>query len=666
MTTEKVSEKNYKFPKCNYYILCNEFLEKFSHYGLRTILVLFCTYFIQYDKTTSVQIYHSFVSLYSFMTVIGGVIADGYLGKYKTILYSSIVGVIGFMILSFSAINYEAIDATAEQIANNASQLATGSENAASSQNFKNFNSTLLLASLFIIALGTGSRKPCMTSFGADQFDPNDTQNRSAFFSYFYWALNLGSAVACYAAPFLRSVNCGNLFGDGNSCYFLALFTPMIFMLLSILVFLLGRSQYYKTKPSGNNILWECLKAIFYGAIRKIPANSPNQENWLYGAYGKVESWVIQDSKYLVKIIIMFLPLSIFWAALDQSLSKWILQAVNLNGYCFGNKLQFIPDQVAILNPLFVLVFIPAMNPFYNFCEKFLGQGFLTPLKKCSIGLFLSASSFIICGILQNFIEQDALPVNHASNQISLNFINLRASALENLALEPGLKSKSQIYDLDPVNSIQPISEYAAYEFESQDEGNMYTVVDFGLDDSTLFQQRQNKNENGLSRINLATNLINADFEFVCQSSTCQDYEIIIENCQKAFRKNCLKTDLDFKMGKYVLKINGRTNSEFEIGTGGGYTLIFTYHNQLSVHTDIRPNTISMLWILPQYFIVTISELMVSITGLEFAYTQAPPSLKSVITSFWLMTVSVGNMFIVLFDLVNVSKTVAGSFYWNF
>ena len=56
--------------------------------------------------------------------------------------------------------------------------------------------------------------------------------------------------------------------------------------------------------------------------------------------------------------------------------------------------------------------------------------------------------------------------------------------------------------------------------------------------------------------------------------------------------------------------------------------------------------SMSIAWQLIPYCVLTISEILVSTTGLEFAYTQAPAHLKSLITSFWNLTIFVGNMLV--------------------
>merc|ERR1711976_1002885 len=98
---------------------------------------------------------------------------------------------------------------------------------------------------------------------------------------------------------------------------------------------------------------------------------------------------------------------------------------------------------------------------------------------------------------------------------------------------------------------------------------------------------------------------------------------------------------------------------DFSVGTGAAYTIILQYGKdpsgvtnqdncQITINQDINENNISLLLIIPQFFIITVAEVLISITGLEFAYTQAPKTLKSVLASFWLLTVSVGNIVVII------------------
>lgn len=55
-----------------------------------------------------------------------------------------------------------------------------------------------------------------------------------------------------------------------------------------------------------------------------------------------------------------------------------------------------------------------------------------------------------------------------------------------------------------------------------------------------------------------------------------------------------------------------------------------------------------MMWQLPQIIVITAAEIMFSITGLEFSFTQAPQSMKSVLQACWLLSVALGNVLVVV------------------
>jgi POT family proton-dependent oligopeptide transporter len=73
--------------------------------------------------------------------------------------------------------------------------------------------------------------------------------------------------------------------------------------------------------------------------------------------------------------------------------------------------------------------------------------------------------------------------------------------------------------------------------------------------------------------------------------------------------------------------------------------LSFVLVGLIQVSID-RGQTPSVLWQFFPYVVITVAEVMVSITGLEFAYTQAPRSMKSTLMSFWLLTVAFGNFLV--------------------
>lgn len=61
----------------------------------------------------------------------------------------------------------------------------------------------------------------------------------------------------------------------------------------------------------------------------------------------------------------------------------------------------------------------------------------------------------------------------------------------------------------------------------------------------------------------------------------------------------------------------------------------------------VKPFTMNILIMIPQYILATAGEIMFSITGLEFSYSQAPKSMKSILQACWLLTVAIGNLIVV-------------------
>ena len=67
-------------------------------------------------------------------------------------------------------------------------------------------------------------------------------------------------------------------------------------------------------------------------------------------------------------------------------------------------------------------------------------------------------------------------------------------------------------------------------------------------------------------------------------------------------------------------------------------------------------NSVSILWQVPQIAIITAAEILFSITGYEFAYSQAAPSMKSLVQAMWLLTTAAGDSIIVVIALVKIDN----------
>jgi POT family proton-dependent oligopeptide transporter len=85
----------------------------------------------------------------------------------------------------------------------------------------------------------------------------------------------------------------------------------------------------------------------------------------------------------------------------------------------------------------------------------------------------------------------------------------------------------------------------------------------------------------------------------------------------------------------------------------------------LQARIDAAPaKSVGVAWQVIPYLVMTMAEVLVSVTGLEFAYTQAPKAMKSTIMGFWLLTVSLGNKLVAV--LSGFEGLPLTTFFWIF
>jgi len=244
-----------------------------------------------------------------------------------------------------------------------------------------------MFLSLFLIAVGTGGIKPCVASFGGDQFHPTQKRYIEVFFSMFYFAINSGSLISMIVTPSIRgNVSC---FGEAE-CYPLAFGLPAILMLVATSLFIFGSRYYIRVPPQGN-VLVKVSKVVI-AAISGKRNSHIKLPHWLDYAVNDYGRGLVQDVKALFGVLVIFLPIPAFWALFDQQSSRWTYQAIYMNREVnlFGHAMTIQPDMIQVLNPLFVLGLIPLFEGFiYPFLRR---RGFsLRP-----VSFFLSFSSFFL------------------------------------------------------------------------------------------------------------------------------------------------------------------------------------------------------------------------------------------------------------------------------
>ncbi len=196
-----------------WYIVANEFAERFCYYGINAVLTIYMTQFLRMGDAEATTFHSLFKSGAYFFPLVGAIVSDVFWGKFRTIITFSLAYALGCTVLA----------------------LVPGTFG--------------LLAGLGLVAFGTGGIKPCVSTNVGDQFTRKNQHLIERAFSYFYLAINAGSSISIFFCPVLLK-NYGPRLAFGM---------PAIAMFLATIVFWLGRHKFAVVPPAGK--AW--LKDVF-------------------------------------------------------------------------------------------------------------------------------------------------------------------------------------------------------------------------------------------------------------------------------------------------------------------------------------------------------------------------------------------------------------------
>jgi POT family proton-dependent oligopeptide transporter len=352
------------------YIVGNEAAERFSYYGMNSILVVFMTKYLT-DKMGHLSLmspenadawYHTFVSALYFLPIFGAVLADAVFGKFWVVFWISIVYCAGHATLALIG-----------------SPVAHAIE-----------PRYLLAIGLLLIAIGAGGIKPCVSTNVGDQFGESNKHLLTRVFNWFYFSINAGSFISTLLIPWLLEPYTADPAGaiaklPPSIVSFLesprlhspdvAFGLPGIFMAIATIIFWMGRKKFVHIPPVG---------------LRAYAREVFNRET----------------GKTILNVLMPVPFVMIFWALWQQNFSSWIVQAGKMDRHLFG--IEWLSSQIQTVNPVFILIMLPVFSYWlYPFVEKFVR---LTPLRKIGAGLFVTAASFVIVAMIQTRIDAGARP----------------------------------------------------------------------------------------------------------------------------------------------------------------------------------------------------------------------------------------------------------------
>merc|ERR1711874_907539 len=122
-------------------------------------------------------------------------------------------------------------------------------------------------------------------------------------------------------------------------------------------------------------------------------------DHWMDSAKDKYDSKLVEDVKCMLRVLVLYIPLPIFWALYDQTGSRWTFQATRMNGM-IGSIGKIKPDQMQVVNPLLILFLLPLFDRLIY--PAFAKCGLLVkPLQRMTVGGILTGAAFFISGFLE-------------------------------------------------------------------------------------------------------------------------------------------------------------------------------------------------------------------------------------------------------------------------
>lgn len=189
-------------PPALFFIFGGELAERFSYYGMRVILFKYLIDGLNMPRGQANEWQSLFKMACYLLPLLGGWLADRYLGKYWTIVGFSVPYVIGQLLIGIP-------------------------------------NETTLLIALGLLAMGSGVIKPNISALLGQTYDqkrPGDQPLRASAFLWFYFAVNIGATISMILLPIIRD----------NYGYQVAFLFPAGFMAAALALFALGKKNYAK------------------------------------------------------------------------------------------------------------------------------------------------------------------------------------------------------------------------------------------------------------------------------------------------------------------------------------------------------------------------------------------------------------------------------------
>ncbi|KAK9283125.1 hypothetical protein L1049_011356 [Liquidambar formosana] len=390
------------------FIIFVEVGERFAYYGVSANLIMYLTNVLGQPIATAAKNVNVWVGVSSVFPLFGGFVADSYLGRFKTILISSVIYLIGLILLTLSV-----------------SVVPLRHRRA------------VFFTALYILAVGEGGHKPCVQTFAADQFDddtPEEKKAKSSFFNWWYLGIVFGAASAVLVVIYVQEY-------VGWAVGFAM---PTAAVAVALVVFLIGTFSYRREGPVGSpltrvaqvfvaaakkwrvsvardvwNVCWDDARGGTHeegGAtvrtlartnqfrfldkamiIDDIDASSKTRNYWRLCSVNQVE-----EVKLLIRLLPIWFSCMIFAIVIAQ-LSTFFTKQGSTMVRSIGSHFHIPPATLHVSTGLVILITVPIYDRILvPIARNITGlPSGITMLQRMGIGMFLSILTMVVAALVE-------------------------------------------------------------------------------------------------------------------------------------------------------------------------------------------------------------------------------------------------------------------------
>ncbi|CAA7052423.1 unnamed protein product [Microthlaspi erraticum] len=379
------------------FIIGAEVSEKFAYYGVATNLITYFTGPLDESTATAASNVNIWLGTAAFLPLIWGSIADSFLGRFRTIVLTSSLYILGLGLLTFSA-TIPSLCKDQETNASCVSQLKV----------------TIFFCALYLIAIGEGGFKACLRAFGADQFDeqdPGESKSKSVYFNWTYFAVSTGTLATRLVSNYVQE----------NLSWALGFGIPCLSMMLALFLFLLGTRTYRfsiggEGKEEGrrkHNNPFVRIGRVFVAAAKNrrqtssetlllLPVQTSTKFRFLDRAAISCDSAEVEEAKAVLSLVPIWMCCLVFGLVYAQSPTFFTKQGSTMDRSISSTLLVpaatlqcFISLSILVFIPIYDRLFVPIAR---SITHKPAG---ITTLQRISIGIVLSIVSVVISALVE-------------------------------------------------------------------------------------------------------------------------------------------------------------------------------------------------------------------------------------------------------------------------